>query len=78
MSHSSRPLSSIPSGQRVLIANITEKSLRLRLLSFGLVPGASLTILNNRSGAVVVGNNHDRIAIGRSLAERILVHTQNP
>ncbi|MFN3918840.1 MAG: FeoA domain-containing protein [Methylohalobius sp.] len=72
------PLSFALPGQRVRIASVIEKPLRLRLLSLGLAPGTTLTILRNGASAVVVGKNDDRLAIGRSLAERILVQPEIP
>ncbi len=77
MAHLFQPLSTASPGQRVRIASIVEKPLRLRLLSLGLAPGTPLTILRNRAGAVVVGKNDERFAIGRSIAELILVQTEH-
>lgn len=76
MTSHSQPLSAALPGQRVRIASVAEKRLHLRLLSLGLPPGTALTILRNRAGAVVVGKHDDRLAIGRSLAELIMVQTE--
>lgn len=72
-----QPLSAALPGQRVRIASVAEKRLLLRLLSLGLPPGTGLTILRNHAGAVVVGKHNGRLAIGRSIAERIMIQTES-
>ncbi len=78
MTHLFQPLSAALPGQRVRIASVAEKRLRLRLLSLGLPPGTALTILTNRAGTVVVGKNDDRLAIGRSIAKLVMVQPEIP
>ncbi len=68
----SYPLSTIPPGNRIQIASVP-KRIHKRLLSLGLPPGTHLTVLRNRNGAVVIGRHQDRMAIGRGLAEEIMV-----
>lgn len=61
-------------GQRVSLHSIVGgKRLRERLLSMGLPIGGELQVLRNRSGAVVVGRGANRLAIGRGMAEKIMV-----
>jgi Fe2+ transport system protein FeoA len=69
----SHPLSWALPGQRLKIVAIPKKQTRMRLLSLGFVPGTKCTLLWKRAGAVIVGRDSDRIAIGQSLAEQILV-----
>ncbi len=72
------PLSAIPAGKPVRIVAVADKRARLRLLSLGLAPGTAIRVWRNRSGSVVVGRHHDRMAVGRDLAERILVEEETP
>ncbi|HHJ40538.1 MAG: hypothetical protein AXA67_10315 [Methylothermaceae bacteria B42] len=71
--NSLRPLSQAQSGQKIQIMSVPEKRAHKRLLSMGLPPGSQVTVLRNRSGSVIVGQHGDRLAIGRKLAEQILV-----
>ena len=66
------PLSSIAPGNRIRIASVP-KNIHKRLLSLGLPPGTQFSVLRNRNGSVVIGRHHDRMAIGRALAEQIQV-----
>ncbi|BCX82431.1 ferrous iron transport protein A [Methylomarinovum caldicuralii] len=74
----SRPLSGIPAARPVRIIDVADKRTRLRLLSLGLAPGVTIQVWRNRNGAVVIGRHHDRMAVGRDLAERILVQEETP
>ncbi len=67
------PLSAAVPGRRFRIVDIPDKRARLRLLSLNLAPGTAVTVMRNRRGSVVVGHRHVRMAVGRRLAERILV-----
>ncbi len=68
-----RPLSQVLSGQKIQIRSVPEKRTHKRLLSMGLPPGSQVIVIRNRSGSVIVGQHGDRLAIGRRLAEQILV-----
>ncbi|WP_022948035.1 FeoA family protein [Methylohalobius crimeensis] len=68
-----RILSMVSPGQRIRIVDVPGKRVRIRLLSLGFAPGTTLTVLWNRAGAVIVGRDGDRMAIGRGFAEQILV-----
>ncbi len=69
-----QPLAEVPAGRRVVLEQVRQgKRLRERLLSMGLPPGATLAVLSNRGGAVVIGRGASRIAIGRGMAEQLLV-----
>lgn len=76
--HSLPSLSRIGSGQRITIITVLEKKAHKRLLGMGLPPGTQVTVFRNHSGSVIVGQRGDRIAIGRTLAQQILVSEQNP
>ena len=50
------------------------RGIRSKLYSMGLVPGATLTVLNqNRSGPIMVAVKDSRLAIGLGMARRIIV-----
>lgn len=72
---SPKSLSHVPQGQTVCIDRIDSgMKLRSRLTSMGLTPGSQCRVLQNRFGgplAIAVGVN--RLAIGRRMAEKILV-----
>lgn len=63
-----------PESEVTLIDIVGGRGIRSKLYSMGLVPGVRLRVLS-RSGAgpVVVGVRDFRLAIGRGMAEKILV-----
>ncbi len=73
-----KPLSSAVPGGRLRITEIVDKLARLRLLGLNLAPGTTVTVLRNRRGSVILGHRHARMAVGRRLAERILVEELTP
>ncbi len=44
-----------------------------KILGMGLGMGSELHILRNRQGDMVIGKGHNRISLGRSLADQIVV-----
>ncbi len=67
------PLSAIPPGQRVRITNYAGgRMLRARLASLGLNLGREVNILQNNRGLLIVGVNGGRVALGRSVRQKIL------
>jgi Fur family transcriptional regulator, ferric uptake regulator len=69
------PLSSAKAGEEVYIRDVTGGSdLRSRLTSMGFRTGNRLEIINNDGmGKLIVGCGDSRIAIGRGMAEKIIV-----
>ncbi len=69
------PLSAAPPGSvvRVVRVEVAGRGAYRRLLELGIYPGATLRIVNNSLGPVVVEKNGARLAIGRGHAHRILV-----
>ncbi|MCX7817981.1 MAG: ferrous iron transport protein A [Kiritimatiellae bacterium] len=58
----------------VMVAADTSPPVRGRLAAMGLVPGVRLHVLRkDRAGPVVVAVHGTRLAVGRSVAERIHV-----
>ncbi len=68
-------LSRIDQGEEVILIDIDGgRGLRSKLYSMGLVPGITLKILNrNGSGPVMIAVKDSRLAIGRGMAEKIIV-----
>ncbi|HPE61415.1 MAG TPA: FeoA family protein [Thiolinea sp.] len=54
----------------------TDKATRIRLLGMGLGKGSRIQVLRNRLGDVVLGNGNNRISLGRSISDHILVQEQ--
>jgi len=68
-------LSIIDLGEEVTLIDIDGgRGLRSKLYSMGLVPGATLKILSRSgSGPVMIAVKDSRLAIGRGMAEKIIV-----
>jgi Fur family ferric uptake transcriptional regulator len=69
------PLSMAKSGEMVVIRDMTGgKNVRTRLASMGLRSGDSLEIINNNGqGRLIVGHGPTRLALGRGVANKIMV-----
>ena len=68
-------LSRIDRGKEVTLINIDGgRGIRSKLYSMGLVPGVNLKILSRSgSGPVMIAVKDSRLAIGRGMAEKIIV-----
>lgn len=68
-------LSSIDSGKEVTLRAINGgMGLRSKLHGMGLVLGVTLTVLNqNGGGPVIIAVKDSRLAIGRGMAQKIMV-----
>ena len=68
-------LSMIDPGKEVTLIDIRGgRGVRSKLYSMGLVPGVNLKILNRSgSGPVMIAVKDSRLAIGRGMAEKIIV-----
>jgi len=63
-----------PEKEVTLIAITGGRGIRSKLYSMGLVPGVKLRVLNrNGTGPVMVAVKDSRLAIGRGMAEKIIV-----
>ena len=69
------PLAMAKSGEKVMIKEIMGGgSARGRLASMGLRPGDPLEIINNNGqGRLIVGHGSTRLALGRGVAQKVLV-----
>lgn len=53
-----------------------DNALRIRLLGMGIGTGTRIEVLRNRAGDVVLGNGNNRISLGRTITDKIIVHVQ--
>ncbi|MDD5393185.1 MAG: FeoA family protein [Thiothrix sp.] len=54
----------------------TDTPTRIRLLGMGLGTGTRIEILRNRKGDIVLGNGNNRISLGHTITDKIVVHVQ--
>ncbi len=70
----SNPLASFKESAQVLVKKIkSDSKTQVRLLGLGIGVGSRLEILRNRGGDMVLAQNNNRISLGRSIANKILV-----
>ena len=69
------PLSMAKPGERVVIREIADgRSRRARLASMGLSPGDFVEVITNTGrGRIILGYKHTRLAMGRGIAQMIMV-----
>ncbi len=74
------PLSMAKSGEVVVMRDMTGgRNVRTRLASMGLRSGDSLEIINNNGqGRLIVGHGSTRLALGRGIAQKIMVSLAKP
>lgn len=51
----------------------TDNPTRIRLLGMGLGKGSRIEVLRNRKGDLVLSSGNNRISLGRSITQQILV-----
>ncbi len=70
----SNPLASFKESAQVLVKKIkSDSKTQVRLLGLGIGVGSRLEILRNRGGDMVLAQNNNRISLGCSIANKILV-----
>jgi ferrous iron transport protein A len=70
----SQPLNTLQIGSFAAIASIDgDAKLTKRLLSLGLRVGSQVNVVQHRNQGVVVANSGNRVALGRSIADKLLV-----
>lgn len=70
----SQALSTIPVGKKVrLIAVQGERILSRRLLSLGISLGCEFEVISLRGKGVVLGRSGNRVALGQSIVEKLVV-----
>ncbi len=70
-----RPLSEVAEGEVVSVVSVEGgRGLRSRLATMGLLPRTQIKILHNgRFGPFVISVKNSRMAIGRGVADKIMV-----
>ena len=69
-----QPLSQCKEHSAAHIQSIqTDNATRIRLLGMGIGHGTHIEVLRNRHGDMVLGNGNNRISLGRSITQHILV-----
>jgi Fe2+ transport system protein FeoA len=67
-------LSLVPPGQQVQVMDVrADQKTSHRLHDMGIVRGASLTIVQDDGGSLLVAVGHTRLGLGRGLAHRVRV-----
>jgi Fur family ferric uptake transcriptional regulator len=74
------PLTMAKAGEKLLIHEITGgASVRLRLMSMGLRQGDAIEVITNASqGQLAISADMKRYALGRGLAQKIIVEPSGP
>ncbi len=68
------PLTMAKTGETVIIGKITGKDeVRLHLAELGFVVGTPVTVVNEMAGNVIVQVKDSRVALDKTMANRILV-----
>ena len=68
------PLTMAKTGETVIIGKITGKDeVRLHLAELGFVVGTAVTVVNEMAGNVIVQVKDSRVALDKTMANRILV-----
>ena len=68
------PLSRLQRGAKARIVTINAgRGLVQRLMQMGLIPGAIIEVIENSRGPILLQVESIRIAIGRGMADKILV-----
>ncbi len=69
------PLVYVKVGQPVILTEINAgRRLTHRLTELGLTPGVRLSVIQDNGGPIMISVRDSRIAIGREMAKKILVH----
>ncbi|QQZ29453.1 ferrous iron transport protein A [Thiothrix subterranea] len=72
-----QPLSTLTESSSAHIHVIqTDNATRIRLLGMGIGKGSRIDVLRNRNGDIVLGNGNNRISLGRTITDHIMVHVQ--
>ena len=68
------PLSMVEKGKAVVVERVGGKDETRRFLeNLGFVSGATVTVINEASGNLIVNIKESRIAIGKDMATKIMV-----
>ncbi len=71
------PLTMAAPGERLTLVEITAKNgLQRRLTELGLTPGVEFQVLQSQGGPLLLAVHDSRLAVGRGMAQKILVKTK--
>lgn len=69
-------LSEAQPGQRLRLERVEAgRRLQARLISMGLPLGSEVTVLHNRAGGIVVATGSGRFALGKGMANKLIVRS---
>jgi ferrous iron transport protein A len=63
----------IPGQELTLIDINGGRGIRSKLYSMGLVPGVKLSVVGGNGGPIMIALSNTRLALGRGMAEKIIV-----
>ena len=63
----------IPGQELTLIDINGGRGIRSKLYSMGLIPGVKLSVVGGNGGPIMIALNDTRLALGRGMAEKIIV-----
>ncbi len=73
-SKANRPLSSIPGGEKVQVAQVIGgRALVRRLREMGISNGVEIEVAQNTGGPVIIMLGNSRMALGQGMAGKIMV-----
>jgi ferrous iron transport protein A len=71
------PLAMVGAGQMVKLVKVAAgRVLCRRLAEMGLTPGVHLEVLQDQGGPLLLAVRDSRLALGRGMAQKIIVETQ--
>jgi len=74
MSYSVEPLTGIKAGSFAIVKEVRGgKNVRNRLMEMGIIEGAAIRVVANSGGPLIVQLGNSRFAMGRGMAEKIVV-----
>lgn len=75
--HKEQLLSHLPEASWAHIHRVgMDSATRVKLLGMGIGIGTHIEVLRNRRGDVIVAAGNNRISLGRSISEHIVVHQE--
>jgi len=73
------PLSMLGPGERARLLSVNAgENLTSRLNAMGLTPGIEVTVIQDAGGPLLLSVRDSRLAVGRGMAQKILVELINP
>ncbi|HUT51790.1 MAG TPA: FeoA family protein [bacterium] len=67
------PLSAARTGQALIVARVSGRTVGERLAVMGVTPGTRVTVLCNAGGPMIIEVRGSRLSLGQGMARKILV-----